>query len=126
MIKASDVVRLQPWLRYYNARNISDRLLACSSGNLFVCYNTIADRYEIHSTVSFKLFASSMEFVIEKEFLNDWLIRDFKSTNLKKFGIEEASRREYTHYLYDKQEDRNFKLLGESIKKIEKTLGREI
>lgn len=126
MVKALDVVRLQPWLRYYNVYNISDRLLEATSGDLFVCYNTIRDTYEVHSTRSFQVYASSVEFVIDKSLLNGWLVTDYKARNLKKFMTEEVSRREYTSYLYDKQDERNFNMLGQTLKKIEKTLGRAI
>lgn len=120
------ILRYQPWLRFININKISTRLMRYTKGDVFIAYNTLTSNYEMHSLQSFKLTGYSNNCVIEKEFLNDWLYKDFRCNELKKFLLEVQSSRELKNHIYDKQESQRSLRLKEQLKIIERAIGTKI
>jgi len=121
-----DVLRYQPWLRLINKSNVSTRLLRSTKEDIFIAYNVIHDRYELHSVLSFRLTLNSCDAVIPEEFVNGFIVNDYAAHNLQKFADDEKDRRDYNNFLYDKLEENRLGFLSAKLKQVERTLGREI
>ncbi len=119
------VLRYQPWLRYVNKHHISDRLLNLTNGDIFVAFNTRTGYFELHSVNSFRLSAGSSNAPLEPEFVNGFIITDFKANNHKKFGMEIESQRQKKDYLFKKAEEKRSSL-DNMLKTIERTIGTKI
>ena len=81
----TDILRYNPHLRFVDAYNISSRLLEYTNGDTFIVYNTLKDKYELHSISSFFISDSSYEADIDKEFVNGFIYTDYRANELKKF-----------------------------------------
>lgn len=120
-------LQYQPWLRFININQVSSRLLEASDRDIFIAYNALYDRYELHSVKSFKLDLDSCNAVIDQEFLNGFIVTDYKANNLTKFGQDVKDTRDYINHLYQKAEEkRQFNLTSDRLKIVERTLGRKI
>ena len=119
------VLRYQPWLRLVNKHNISDRLLSLTNGDIFIAFNTRKDTYELHSVKSFRLSAGSSNANLEPEFVNGFIVTDFKANNLRKFAIDLESQRQRSDYLYKKAEEKRASL-NDMLKIVERTIGTKI
>ncbi len=123
----NEILRFYKELRLVNIGNISTRLLRETNGDTFLAYNILRDTYEVHSINSFKHNRMSCNGVIEVENINQELIENIKVNNIKKFGDQILSRREYLENLLDQHD--NFKeeqLYKKGHKMIKQSLGREI
>ena len=124
-MSATDIIRYQPWLRLCNINNISDRLLDDSKGDAFVAFNVIHNRYELHTISAFRYTGESLNAVIED--LNQFLIRDFRANNLKKYRVEVESSRALKEQMYSIHEEQRLKNLTElGLKRVEKLIGRDL
>lgn len=122
-----EILRMYKELRVINCGNITDRLLDASNGDMFVAYNTLRDTYEIHSVDSFKQNRMSINTTIEEEQLNQEIIEIIKSSDIRRFGTEIRSDREYIEKLFDNREDEAMERVHDRGRKmIETYLGREI
>jgi len=79
----------------------------------------------LHSVNSFRLSAGSSNAPLEPEFVNGFIISDFKANNHKKFGMEIESQRQKKDYLFKKAEE-NRSSLDNMLKTIERTIGTKI
>lgn len=121
-----NILRYQPWLRFVNINNISNRLLNYSKGDVFVAYNTLTENYEMHSISAFKLTGYSQNCIIEKDLLNDWLYKDFRSSELKKFMLDVQSDRQLKDHYYNDFENKRPERLREQLKILERIVGTKI
>ncbi len=121
----ADILRYNPHLRFVDSYGISSRLLQYTRGDTFLVFNTLKNKYELHSVSSFRLSDSSYEADIDKEFVNGFIYTDYRANELKKFLSEVHSRREEQHHLYDEFE-RNRWDLKSKMKTIERTLGTNL
>ena len=119
------VLRYQPWLRFVNKYSVSDRLLELTDGDMFVAFNVIKQVFELHSVKSFRLSAGSINVTLDEEFVNGFIVKDFKANNHRKFGMELESQRQKNNYLYDRHEKER-QSLDEMLKTIERTIGTKI
>lgn len=119
------VLRYQPWLRLVNRHNISDRLLELTDGDMFMVYNTMRETHELHSVRSFRMSASSHNVALDEEFVNGFIISDFKAHNHRKFGLELESQRQHSNYLHERHERERSKL-DEMLKTVERTIGTKL
>lgn len=120
------IIRYQPWLRFININNISTRLLNYSKGDVFVAYNTLTENYEVHSINAFKLTGYSQNCVVEKDLLNNWLYKDFRSSELKKFMLDVQSERQLKDHYYNEFESKRPERLREQLKILERVVGTKI
>lgn len=121
-----NILKYQPWLRFVNINNISTRLLNYSKGDIFIVYNTLTENYELHSISAFKLTGYSQNCVVEKDLLNDWLYKDFRASELKKFMLDIQSNRELKEYYYNDFEQKRPERLREQLKLLERVVGTKI
>lgn len=121
-----NILQYQPWLRFVNINNISGRLLRYTKGNTFIAYNTITSQYELHSVDSFRLTGYSQNAVIEKEMLNNFLYKDYRATELKKFMNDLEDSRTLKNKLYDDHESKRKYRLANQLKEIERIIGTKI
>ena len=123
------VLRTNRNLSRYNYGNISDRLEKATGGRMFVAYNGFNGRYEVHSITSFFLDkGESLQVSFESQkFLNDWLIRDIKANDLRKYLLEVKGTREYLENLFEQAEtEREGKWIEHKLRNLESLLGRRI
>lgn len=122
-----EILRTYKELRFINCGNISDRMLKASNGDMFIAYNTIRGDYEIHSIESFKKNGISRNTYIDEDKLNQEAIEIIKSCNIKRFGEDIKSDREYLDKILDNRESKGFDYLLEKGRKfMELSLGREV
>lgn len=123
----NDIFKTYKELRFININNISDRLLEATKNDLFVVYDTLRDEYQVHSILSFRLNGISINSVVDEESLNGDIISTILSSNIKRFGRDIKSDRDYINNLLDTQEKNLFKYnIERGRKMIEASLGREV
>lgn len=123
------ILRANPHLKLYNYADISDRLLEVTNNNMFVVYNGFNGRFEVHSSLSYKLDkGNSLQVSFEDtSLLNDWLIRDVQANDHKKFRAEIEGTRQYLERVHDNAEENRSKQYTDSaLKAIETVLGRRL
>ena len=121
----ANILRYNPHLRFVDVYNISSRLLEYTNGDTFIVFNTLKNKYELHSISSFFISDSSYEADIDKEFINGFIYTDYRANELKKFLSEVHSMRDEKHHLYDEFE-RKRRDITSQIKTIERTLGTNL
>lgn len=102
------ILRTKKELVYYNSYNISDRLLKVTNGDMFVAFNRKKDQFELHSCFSFKKSrqADSMNANPDQKLLNDWIVKDVKAKDTRKFLEEFMDRDVYIDQIADEAEER--------------------
>lgn len=123
------ILRANPNLVYYNYNGISDRMLATSDGDMFFVFNKRRNQIELHSCLSFQIDPSriSKNAVIKRQFLNDWIIKSFRSSETKKFYLEKEDERSYSNYITEKyEEDVQGKFISAGLNTLEDMLGRRL
>jgi hypothetical protein len=120
-----DILRLEPRFKLINFYNITNRLQEMSNKDLFMVFDTIKGTYELHSVKSFKLTGYSHNATLDKEFLNGYIINDFKANNLNKFALDIKDRNEKLNYLYDISKERNEKS-SDMLRLVERVIGTKI
>jgi hypothetical protein len=121
-----NILKYQPWLRFVNINNISTRLMRYTKGDVFIAYNTLTQSYELHSISAFKLTGYSQNCVVEKDLLNDWLYKDFRASELKKFMLDIQSDRQLKEHYYQDFESKRPERLREQLKLLERVIGTKI
>lgn len=123
------ILRKNRNLKYYNVNNMSDRLLKQSNGNLFFAINRSTGIIEMHSILSFKLDPQniSLNAHVKPKFFNDWVIKDFRSTETRRFLKEKQDEREYSDTIHDwHQEMLEKKNIEHGLSGIKEILGRDL
>jgi len=118
------VLRHQPELRLYNTYNISGRLLEMTNGDAFIAYNTLKNVYELHTVSAYKINQVSANTKIDQDYLNGFLIKDFKAKNNRRFMSDNLDNKKYREHLYDQHAESNkFMNTSGKLKIVERTLG---
>jgi hypothetical protein len=123
------VLRAHNYLRVYNYANITDRLQRATNGNMFVAYNGFNGRFEVHAITSFIMDkGNSLQVSFENTaFLNEWLIRDIKANDHRKYFQEIKGTREYLEKLYENHENKvSDRYTEDALRHLETILGRRI
>lgn len=128
MNTVSWVLKKQPWLRLININNVSTRLMTRTNDTAFICYNTLSNCYELHSTLSFDgEGCNSCNAVIDESWLNWKIVEDYLANNHRKFSEDLQSERELLQSIYDRNEEkRQFTRTAGQLEIIKRTLGRNI
>lgn len=123
-------LRLNKELTLYNKRNISDRLLSITKGEMIVCYNRFNGMYEVHDSRSFKLDPdrNTLQVSFQNTLrLNQWLIREIKSMDFRKYQFDVQDEREYLENLHERESEASMeRMLNSSMKTMEHYLGGKI
>lgn len=119
-----DILRHNPRFKMINNFNITDRLQNISNNDLFVVFDTIKGTYELHSVRSYKLTGFSHNASLDQEFINGFIINDFKANDLKKFALDIQDRNEKLNYLYDSNKDKN--KAKDLLRMVERTIGTKV
>lgn len=119
-------MRYHNYLKLYNTNNISDRLLKATKGDKFLAYNGFKDTFELHSLRAFKKNRESLTATFfDKRHLNDWLIRDLRANDHRRFLDEIMDERQYLEYVHDKNdEEKAASFTEESMNTVRHFLGR--
>jgi len=123
------ILRTHPHLIYYNYNDISERMLANSDGDMFFVFNKKRNQIELHSCFSFRIDPQgiSKNAVIPRQFLNDWIVKNFRSTQTKMFYLEKEDERRYSTYISEQHEANvQGKFIETGLKNIEDLLGRRM
>ena len=119
-----DILRHNPRFKMINIFNITNRLQQISKNDLFIVYDTIKATYELHSVKSYIMTGFSHNSTIDKEFINGFIINDFKANDLNKFALDIQDRNEKLNYLYDLNKDKN--KAKDLLKLVERTIGTKV
>jgi hypothetical protein len=103
-MRYTKILRYRPWLKPVHQKNICNRLLRATRGDMFLAYNTYNGQYELHSVKTFQLIGDSYNVSLPKEFLNGFIINDFKANNHKRFKVELESERQKISHMYELNE----------------------
>lgn len=123
-----DILRVKPWLRFYNNENLSKRLLKATNGNAFIVFNNIQKEYQLHTVQAELLSGDSTNANIPQEVLNQWIIEDYNSTDFEKYVDDIISVHQLNEYLHDnKFSDKERAMeLSHQLKTIERVMGTKI
>ena len=101
MIKT--ILRSKPYLTIYNYNKITDRVQAKTNGDMFFAYNRLKNKIELHSVTSFKISPAkqSKQATIEKPLLNDWILKDIKVRDNRRFLAEKKDESDYRDQLFE-------------------------
>ena len=121
------VLRLNKQLRVYNKGFISDRLKAISDGNMILCYNGYNELLELHDARSIKKDRNTLQASFrDTQQINEYLIREIKATDYRRFLLEVQEDKEYLQRVHDDDDEyRMANLEAKSMKTIEHYLGRK-
>jgi hypothetical protein len=120
-----DVLRHNPRFKMINTFNITSRLLVVSNNDLFMVFDTIKGTYELHSVRSYMLTGFSHNATLDKEFINGFIINDFKANDLKKFAEDIKDRNAKLNYLYDSFKERTQKP-SDMLSIVERVIGTKV
>lgn len=123
-----DILRIKPWLKFYNVGKISSRLLKSTNGNAFIVYNNIQAEYQLHTVQAEYMSGDSTNANIPLDILNQWIIEDYNSNDFEKYVddiISEQQKNEYIHY-EKYSETYRMRELECQLKTIERVLGTKI
>ena len=117
----------KPWLKIVNTNNITTRLQKETNGNAFIVYNLIQQTYELHTIEAFNLSGDSYNCSLDREFLSQFLIWDYKATNFVNNLEDILSKRQEYDLLKNKKE----KMLESVLKRrteisLERILGTKV
>jgi hypothetical protein len=119
------ILHHKPWLRPVHIANITERLQRATKGNAFIVYNLIQENYELHTIEAFELTGDSYNTSFSIEFVNGFLVHDYRANDLKIYMEEVEGERLATNKLYDDQEKQRHNL-DVMLKTIERTIGTKI
>lgn len=123
-MEAKSLIRNKPWLKYKS--NFSKRLLDSTRGNAFIVYNLLQGTYELHTIEAYKLSGDSYNCSLDREFLTQFLVWDYKATNFANNLDDILSEKALYEHQRELKESRNSKVLNSEIKIIERTLGTRV
>ena len=120
-------LRHQPWLKPIHMFNINDRMLEETSQRMVVVFNTLTSHYEIHSEDSYEGNLMSSNGMINIEYLNGYLIKDLKATNLRANLDYFRDVRAEKEFMWDMHEDNLLKNnVSSKLKAVERAIGRRL
>lgn len=123
-MKYTDCIRNKPWLRRCNVNGINERIAKETRGNAFIVFNNIHKTYELHTISSFKETGESYNATIPIEFLNQFIITDYKATDNTRFRDDNISRRmKMSHVMEHAEKVRRPAVLKDQMRIIERVLG---
>lgn len=123
------VLRAQPWLQLYNYNNITGRIGEATRGDMFFAYNRKTCRVELHSIRSFFIDPQriSKNAALDPAYLNDWIIKDYRSSETRRFLHEKEDERLYQEEVMDRfEEDLEKQNLQRAGAFMEDMLGRKL
>ena len=106
------VLKGKPWLKISNTNNITHRLQIETKGNAFIVYNTIQNSYELHTIEAYNLSGDSYNCSLDREFLSQFLIWDYKANNFANNLDYILSKKEEYELMRNKKET----MLSDSLK----------
>lgn len=120
-------LRHQPWLKPVNLFNIHNRIQEETHGDMVVVFNMLTGNYEIHSEYSYDGNLQSSNGMIPDEYLNGYLIKDIRATNLRaNEELFREQRREQEH-MWDQHEEFVQKYnVSSKLRAVERGLGRRL
>lgn len=118
-------VRHQRWLKPVRKFNINSRL---EKHGMMLLFNLINEEFEMHSEDSYKANLYSSNGRVDEEYVNGFLIKDFKANFLKANLETFRDQRATLENLYDRheksvQEQNN---VSSRLKVVERALGRKL
>ncbi len=116
----------KPWLRPYNALELSSRLLHATKGNAFIVFNMIHSQYELHTVEAFELSGDSVNIVLSEEQLSGFLVHDFRANDMALYAEELISARQLGERDHENREALRGRQLTESLRSIERAIGTKI
>lgn len=121
------VLNKQPHLRLVNINDVTSRLLEVTNGEVFIVFNSITANYELHSINSFNEECNSCNAVIEDDWLNNQIVKDYLANNHKKFAQEIEDNRTYmSEYYQNAESKREFAMTTGRLDIVKRTLGRNV
>ena len=123
-----DILRVKPWLKFYNNDNLSTRLLKATNGNAFIVYNNIQQEYQLHTVQAELLSGDSTNSNIPSDVLNQWIIEDYNANDFEKYVDDIKSVNELSEHLnkYKQSNAYRERELTEQFKTIERVMGTKI
>ena len=122
-----DCIRNKPWLRVCNINNICARMLESTNGNVFIVFNKIQQNYELHTVEAQRLSGDSYNASIPQEFLNQFIINDYKLTDMAKNLDDILSKRfEAEAFKKNWENAKRDESLNEQLKIIGRVIGTKI
>lgn len=127
-MKVKDILRWKPWLKLYNAGNITTRLQKSTNGNAFIVYNLIQGNYELHTIQAEYLSGDSYNASIPMEVLNQWIIEDYNSNDFEKYVDDIMSNQQMYEYIRDEKNSQRHRdmELAYQLGTIERVMGTKI
>lgn len=117
-------LRHQRWLKPVRKFNINNRLKHL---DMMLLFNMSNGEYEMHSEESYNLNRFSSNGKVEEEFVNGFLIHDFKANFLKANLETFRDQRQQLEHMYDKHEKFMQKHnVSSKLKVVERALGRSL
>lgn len=123
-----DILRIKPWLEFYNVGKLSSRLLKSTNGNAFIVYNNVQKEYQLHTVQAELLSGDSTNANIPQDVLNQWIIEDYNSTDFEKYVDDIMSVHQQNEYIHDEKfSDQRRKMeLSHQLGTIERVMGTKI
>lgn len=123
-----DILRVKPWLKFYNNDNLSTRLLKATNGNAFIVYNNIQQEYQLHTVQAELLSGDSTNSNIPSDVLNQWIIEDYNANDFEKYVDDIKSNNQLSEYLnkYKQSYAYRERELTEQLATIERVMGTKI
>lgn len=123
-----DILRVKPWLKFYNNDNLSTRLLKATNGNAFIVYNNIQQEYQLHTVQAELLSGDSTNSNIPSDVLNQWIIEDYNGNDFEKYVDDIKSNNQLSEYLNKYKQSYTYREreLTEQFKTIERVMGTKI
>ena len=113
-------------MRLININGITDRLQSETRGEIFIAFNRLHGHYELHACSDLDENRNSCNAVIPEEFLNEWIVRDYKANNHIRNGQELQDAREKIMHLYERNEKRmEHTMTTGRLGIVKRALGRE-
>ena len=122
-----DCIRYKPWLKVCNINNICDRILESTKGNAFIVFNLIQQNYELHTVEAYRLSGDSYNTSIPQEFLNNFIIKDFKMMDMAK-NLDEilSNKKNFEVFKQNFEKEKESNHLDEQLKIIGRVIGTKL
>ena len=123
-----DILRIKPWLKFYNVGKLSSRLLKSTNGNAFIVYNNIQQEYQLHTVQAELMSGDSTNANIPADVLNQWIVEDYNSNDFEKYVDDIISQQQLNEYVHDEkfsQHTRDMEL-SHQLGTIERVMGTKI
>jgi hypothetical protein len=124
-----DLLRMKKELKPFHKYNLFHRMLERTKGDILIVFNNYSGNYEVHSIKSQLKTADSQNAVFHSsELLNAFLIKDYLSRRVEKFGVDIESEHMKLNTLYDRHDEKTYtsRAMDVGRKSVERSLGRKI